>query len=112
MSHLSWILTGLVVCMTAAACVSQREWAYKIVATVLVVIALLACSIFFTSAGRSAVVASEAAGEWSPEFTKGIESFMAQASASRWLICLSALGLYAIALRPYRSRKSDAQSGV
>jgi len=104
MSMIGWLLACAVLLALIAALLSRREAVYKIVATILLLVTLLGCSVFLDSASRLVVASAHSKGEFSPALLLGVERLTEALSALRWVLSLAAVSMYIMVLVPYRRR--------
>src|SRR5688572_17652307 len=111
MSMIGWLLACTVLLALIAALLSRREVVYKIVATFLLLVTLLGCSVFLDAAARLVVATAHSGGEFSPAFLLGVERLMEALSALRWVLSLAAVSMYVMVLFPYHGLgKNSPQS--
>jgi hypothetical protein len=108
MSMTGWLFACTMLLALIAALLSRHEVIYKIAATFLLVVALLGCSVFLDSVGRSVVATAHSEGEFSPAFLLGVERLTAALSALRWLLSLAAVSMYIMVLVPHRGRGKNS----
>jgi hypothetical protein len=109
MSMMGWLLACTMLLALIAALLSRHEVMYKIVATFLLLVTLLGCSMFLDSLTRLVLATAHSEGQLSPAFLLGVERLKAALSALRWILSLAAVSMYIMVLVPHRGRGKNTR---